>query len=47
MEDYIIKILSTAVIAVFSWIMAHYFTSEREVKNKQREIKVEYLIEAY
>lgn len=47
MEEYIIKILSTAVIAVFGWIVAHYFTSRREVKNKQREIKVEYLIGAY
>jgi uridine kinase len=47
MEEYIIKILSTAVIAVFGWVVAHYFTSRREVKNKQREIKVAYLIKAY
>jgi hypothetical protein len=47
MEEYIIKILSTAIIAVFGWVVANYFTSRREVKNKQREIKVKYLIEAY
>ena len=46
MEEYI-KIISTVIIAVFGWIVAHYFTSRREVKNKQREIKIEYFIDAY
>jgi len=45
-EEYI-KIISIIVVAVLGWIVAHYFTSKRELKNKQREIKVEYLIEAY
>ena len=46
MEEYI-KIISTVIIAVFGWVVAHYFTSRREVKNKQREIKIGYLIDAY
>lgn len=52
------KILITIVLAVIGWIVtfyvafcgwksAHKLTSERDVKNKKREIVLNYLIEAY
>ena len=47
MEEYIMKIILIAVITIIGWVVAHSFTSKRELKNKQREIKVGYLIEAY
>ena len=44
--DYL-KIIISIVVAVLGWIIAHYFTSKREIKNKRREIRVEFLIRAY
>jgi hypothetical protein len=41
------KILISVSMAVVGWVIAHYFTSKREVQNKRREIRVSFLIEAY
>ena len=45
--DELVKIIITAVIAVLGWIVAHYFSSTRDRKIKQREIKTTHLIKAY
>ncbi len=45
--EFIIKVISTVVIAAMGWIIVHYFTSRRDMANKRREIKTQYLIEAY
>lgn len=45
--EFIIKVVSTVVVAAIGWVVAHYFTSRRDLANKRREIKTEYLIEAY
>lgn len=42
-----LKIIITIILAIFGWIVAHYFTSKRDVSNKKREIVLNYLIEAY
>lgn len=48
MEDYFIaKVLVTVVLAVLGWIVAHWFTSNRDMKNKRREIRTNYLINVY
>jgi len=44
--DYL-KIIVSVVIAIIGWIVAHYFTSKREVLNKKREIRVAFLIKTY
>ncbi len=35
------------VVAVIGWVVAHKFNAERDIKNKQREIRIKYLSEAY
>jgi hypothetical protein len=42
-----IKIIVTVVVAVFGWLVANYFTSKRDVANKRRELRLQYLIDAY
>lgn len=38
--------IATAV-AVIGWVVAHKLNAERDIKNKQREIRIKYLSEAY
>jgi len=42
-----LKILATIVLAVFGWIIAHYYNSELDSKNKKREIILPFLIQSY
>lgn len=35
------------LIALAGWLIGHIFTSARELKNKRREIRTQYLLEAY
>ncbi|MGY0215852.1 hypothetical protein ACWJJH_00535 [Endozoicomonadaceae bacterium StTr2] len=46
-SEFIIKVVVTVLVAVIGWIVAHYFTSRRDLSNKRREIKTTYLIDAY
>jgi hypothetical protein len=46
MNNYI-QIIVTIGIAALGWIIVHYFTSRRDRKNKIREIRIQYLIEAF
>ncbi len=41
------KIIVAVIIAVIGWIIAHNFTSARDVKNAQRATRVEAFTEAY
>jgi hypothetical protein len=41
------KIIVTISLAVLGWLVAHYFTAKRDVSNKRRELKLQYLIGAY
>ncbi|MGB4567549.1 MAG: hypothetical protein WBH96_00980, partial [Dysgonamonadaceae bacterium] len=43
----ICKILITVVLAVFGWLIAHKLTSVRDLKNKKREIRINFLLDAY
>lgn len=36
-----------AVVVIAGWWMVHYMAARRDRKNKQREIKTQYLIDAY
>jgi hypothetical protein len=45
------NVLATLVVTVFvaatGWIVAHRFTAARDFQNKKREIRIQYLIQAY
>lgn len=47
MELEYIKIVATILLAVVGWVVAHYFTSKRDIINKRREISIEHLVNAY
>jgi hypothetical protein len=42
-----LKIIITICLAVIGWLIAHSFTAKRDLKNKQREILITHLINAY
>ena len=47
-ENYLdLSLIIPILIALLGWLITHRFTSNRELLNKQREIKTTYLIEAY
>lgn len=43
----LVPLLVTTVVAIAGWMAAHYFATRRDLKNKRREIRSEYLIRAY
>ncbi|WP_108653134.1 hypothetical protein [Dongshaea marina] len=43
----IVKIIIMVTIAAIGWIVAHYFTSRRDIRSKRRDLSTEYLIQAY
>ena len=40
-------LLVTTVVAVVGWMAAHHFNTRRDLRNKRREIRSDYLIHAY
>ena len=43
----LIPLLVTTIVAVLGWLAGHALHLSRDRKNKRREIRVQYLIEAY
>lgn len=43
----LIPLLVTAAVAVIGWFVGHHFSSKRDRENKQRDIRISYLIQAY
>ena len=43
----LLKNIISIIIALFGWYIVHKFTSLRELKNKQREIRINYLLNTY
>jgi hypothetical protein len=43
----LLPLIVTTIIAVFGWEIAHVLTRKREQANKHRDIRLQYLIEAY
>ena len=41
------KIIITALVAVLSWVVGHYLTSEKSRNDKKRDLSIEYLTDAY
>jgi hypothetical protein len=42
-----LSFIASSLIIIIGWGIAHWFTSKRDHKNKKREIRLEYLINAY
>jgi len=43
----LIPLLTTTVVAIAGWLAGHALNVRRDRRNKRREIRVQYLIEAY
>jgi hypothetical protein len=43
----LLPLLVTTVVAVSGWYFVHYLQNLRDIRNKRRELRVAYLIEAY
>jgi len=43
----LIPLLITTCVAVLGWLVGHALNAKRDLQNKRREIRVQYLIEAY
>jgi hypothetical protein len=47
LSDAIITATITAVVVIIGWYVAHFLAGRRDQANKRRDLRVEYLIEAY
>ena len=45
MENY--QILISSFVIILGWVVAHYLSANRDHANKKREVRLEYLINAY
>ncbi len=45
--DLLIPLLVTTTLAIVGWFAGHHFTTKRDRENKQRDIRITYLIQAY
>jgi hypothetical protein len=45
--ELVLTLSTSAIIALFGWFIAHGFTSSRNLDNKRRELRTNYLLEAY
>lgn len=43
----LLPLIVTAIVAILGWVIAHVLTSNRDRANKHRDIRLQYLIEAY
>lgn len=46
-NTWIIPLLATTFIAIIGWFAVHQFSASRDRANKRRELRVQYLIDAY
>ncbi|EOW9093111.1 hypothetical protein ACPFUQ_003704, partial [Vibrio cholerae] len=45
--QFLFPVIVSILLAVFGWVVGHKLTSQRDIRNKQRELRVKYLLEAY
>lgn len=43
----LIPLLTTAIITIVGWYIVHLLSTKRDRRNKQRELRINYLIEAW
>nr|VFK01759.1 MAG: hypothetical protein BECKH772A_GA0070896_102397 [Candidatus Kentron sp. H]VFK01855.1 MAG: hypothetical protein BECKH772B_GA0070898_102497 [Candidatus Kentron sp. H]VFK05166.1 MAG: hypothetical protein BECKH772C_GA0070978_102432 [Candidatus Kentron sp. H] len=47
MDWKLLSLLGTVIVAFSGWFVVHVLNASRDRRNKRREIRVKYLIEAY
>lgn len=47
LPDAVLAAAVTAAVVIVGWYVAHYLTGKRDQTNKRRDLRVQYLIEAY
>jgi len=45
--ELLLPLLTTAIVAIVGWFAAHRLAASRDRANKRRELRVQYLIQAY
>ena len=45
--ELLIPLVATTIVAIAGWLVGHRLESNRDQKNKKREIRLDYLIRAY
>jgi hypothetical protein len=45
--QFVIQVTITIAVAAIGWIAVHWLTSERDVRNKRKEIRLKYLVDLY
>lgn len=45
--DLLIPLLVTTTLAIIGWFVGHHFSTKRDRENKQRDIRITYLVQAY
>ncbi|MDH2916216.1 MAG: hypothetical protein PXX77_04985 [Gallionella sp.] len=47
LDEETLKLLVPAIVAVLGWFAAHQFNAHRDRANKQRDLRIQFLLEAY
>jgi hypothetical protein len=47
LDEEALKLLVPALVAVLGWFVAHQFNAYRDRANKQRDLRIQFLLEAY
>jgi hypothetical protein len=45
--ELLVSLLITSVVVIIGWFIAHWLSSKRDQENKRRDLRVQYLIEAW
>lgn len=45
--EFFISTIVAVFLAVVGWVIGHRLNANRDIKNKQRELRIQYLVEAY
>lgn len=45
--DLLIPLLITSIVVIVGWFIVHWLSSKRDQRNKRRELRVQYLIDAW
>ncbi len=47
LDSEMLKFVVPSIVAVFGWFAAHQFNAHRDRQNKRRDLRIQFLLEAY
>ena len=47
LDEEVLKLLVPAIVAVLGWFVAHQFNAHRDRANKRRDLRIQFLLDAY